>query len=134
MKKRPDSISIIGWYMIVSAIFSFFSIAISLYMPMSREILKMNPVPIPVQILIGFLSAAFSLITGFFMLKGKNWTRWFYLIWMSCSLIYSVFASPMKFLLIPGLLIVILILYFLFRPTASAYFLYEEDTNVSAGA
>jgi hypothetical protein len=55
-----------------------------------------------------------------FMLRGNNWARWLLVIWMGYHIILSAFHSIRE--LVMHCVIFGIIIYFLFRPKASAYF------------
>jgi hypothetical protein len=55
-----------------------------------------------------------------FMLYGFNWARWLLVVWMAFHLVIGALHSP--FQLLTHTLIFAVVLYFLFRPPASAYF------------
>jgi hypothetical protein len=59
-----------------------------------------------------------------FMLYGFNWARWLLVVWIGFHIILSALHSPLQ-LLVHSLLFAV-VLYFLFRPQASAYF---RDTS-----
>ena len=61
-----------------------------------------------------------QVLCGVFMLSGFNWARWLLVVWMGFHVILSALHSP--FQLLVHTLIFAIILYFLFRPPASAYF------------
>jgi O-antigen ligase len=55
-----------------------------------------------------------------FMLYGFNWARWLLVVWIAFHVILSGLHSQFE-LLVHSLLFAV-VLYFLFRPEASAYF------------
>jgi len=122
MNKRPISISIIAWYMIVSCAISLVTTLVSYNNSQVQEIMARSPVPVSVQMAIGVGVAAINLICGVFMLKGANWSRLTFVTISVISFAYSFYASPIKLILIPALLILALIIFFLFRPEANAFF------------
>ncbi len=61
-----------------------------------------------------------AIVGGVFLLRGDNWARWLLLIWMAYHVILSAFHSPVELVMHSVLLVVIV--YVLFRPRASAYF------------
>lgn len=61
-----------------------------------------------------------ALVGGVFMLYGRNWARWLLVAWMVFHLVISALHSTMQLVL--HALIFTVILYFLFRRSASAYF------------
>jgi uncharacterized membrane protein len=57
---------------------------------------------------------------GVFMLYGFNWARWLVVVWIAFHIVVGALHSP--FQLLTHVLIFSVILYFLFRPNAAAYF------------
>ncbi len=54
------------------------------------------------------------------MLRASNWARWLLVIWMGYHIVLSVLHSPLQ-LFVHSLLFAV-VLYFLFRRSASVYF------------
>ena len=61
-----------------------------------------------------------AVLGGVFMLYGFNWARWLLVLWMAFHIVISAMHS-LRQLLVHSLLFGA-ILFFLFRPRASAYF------------
>lgn len=61
-----------------------------------------------------------AIVCAVFMLRAGNWARWLLVIWIAYHVILSAFHSLAE-LIVHGLLLAV-IAYFLFRPSASAYF------------
>ena len=59
-------------------------------------------------------------VGGLFMLNGFNWARWLVVVWIAFHIVIGAFHST--FQLLTHVVIFSIILYFLFRPRASAYF------------
>ena len=66
------------------------------------------------------VSRILQVLSGVFMLYGFNWARWLLLAWIVFHIVISALHSPFQLLM--HTLIFAVILYFLFRPSASAYF------------
>lgn len=122
---RPRSITIISWYLIISGAYMliYFGLNYQLFdTPLMRNMMEKSPLPIEVQIAQIFVGGAITVITGLAMLKGQNWGRWLYFLWSALGLTVGLLTSPMKFMILPGLLVFLVIAFFLFRPKANAYF------------
>ena len=61
-----------------------------------------------------------AVLSGVFMLYGFNWARWLLVAWIVFHLILSILHSPLQLLM--HTLLFAIVLYFIFRPQASAYF------------
>ena len=92
-----------------------------------QEIMAKNPLPIPIQYLMSYAGLLVMIISGIAMLKGKNWARLLYIIWSLVGFSIGILTSPMKAAMIPGLVVFGVIVFFLFRPKASAFFVPQED-------
>ena len=122
MKKRPTSITVIAWILIVMAGISLITSAFYLNNPTARELMSRNPIPIPVQYLMTYVGLLVTLICGIAMLKGRNWARLLYVIWSIIGFVIGIATSPMKAAMIPGFVVFLIIAFFLFRPKANEYF------------
>lgn len=122
---RPRSVTIISWYLIISGAYRliYFGLNYQLFDdPLMRSMLEKSPLPIEAQIAQIFVGGAITVVTGLAMLKGQNWGRWLYLLWAALGLIVGLLTSPMKLMILPGMLVVLTIAFFLFRPKANAFF------------
>ena len=104
--QRPGSITIISWLFIVFGTIALLSgvvrggdLASHWYVHLSR-----------------FL----QIVAGIFMLRGRNWARWLLVAWIAFHIIISALHS-VGFLLM-HVAIFSVILFFVFRRPASAYF------------
>ena len=61
------------------------------------------------------------------MLKGRNWARFLYIIWSIIGFIIGLTTSPIKAGVIPGIIIFIVVAYFLFNAKANEYFRAEPS-------
>ncbi|RMG34499.1 MAG: hypothetical protein D6725_14190 [Planctomycetota bacterium] len=90
--------------------------------PAIRELMAKNPLPIPVQIGLAYAGSGVMFVCGLGMLGGRNWARWLYVIWNVTALAVGAVTSPWKVMMIPGLVVFLVVVFFLFRPNATAYF------------
>lgn len=127
--KRPISLSIIAWFLIVTAVISVVSGIFTLNNPAALEVLAKNPMPLPMQYGMMFVGLVVTLASGIGILKGYNWGRFLYLGWGVLGLIISALTSPMKMTLIPGLLFLVVISFLLFRPKATLFFTRKVAAN-----
>lgn len=66
------------------------------------------------------VSRIFMILGGVFMLYGFNWARWLVVVWIAFHIVIGALHSP--FQLVTHVVVFSVILYFLFRPKASAFF------------
>ena len=110
MNKRPLSITIIGWIFIITG-----SIGLIYHL---TELNVQHPLE---NDTVWVCSVRFlAVLGGVFMLYGFNWARWLLVLWMAFHIVLSAMHSVQQ-LLVHSLLFAA-ILFFLFRPRASAYF------------
>ena len=122
MKERPKSITIVCWILIVTGVFSLFSSTLHFNDSKVLEIMSKIPLPISIQYILIYAGSAITFLCGIAMLKRQNWARFLYAGWKIISLTIGVATFPMKVLLIPGIIVFLIIAYFLFRPRANEYF------------
>ena len=122
MKKRPTSITVIAWILIVMCGISLITSTISLNNPMAKELMSRSPISIPIQYAMMYVGLLIILISGIAMLKGQNWARLLYVIWSIIGFVIGIATSPMKAAMIPGFVVFLIIAFFLFRPKANEYF------------
>ena len=110
MNKRPRPITVISWIFIAVG-----SIALLYHL---AELKAQHPFE------YGLVWVCFvrflAVLCGVFMLRGFNWARWLLVVWIAYHVILSAFHSPLEVVL--HSLLFGVVVYFLFRPQASAYF------------
>lgn len=126
---RPTSVTVIAWIIIVTSCLSLAFTASSLNNPISQELMAKSPLPIPLQIAMMYAGLGISIASGIGMLKAQNWARLLYVIWGAIGGVIGVLTSPIKVMMIPGLVILAIMAFFLFRPNANAYFSMNEAEN-----
>lgn len=122
MNKRPTSITVVCWILIALGGISIISSAFSFNNPVTRELMSKSPIPVNIQYFMMFAGLVITLVCGIAMLKGRNWARLLYVGWSVVAFIIGLATSPVKAMLIPGLIIFIIFAFLLFRPKANAYF------------
>ncbi|HET6977990.1 MAG TPA: hypothetical protein VFI24_16795 [Pyrinomonadaceae bacterium] len=106
MNQRPRSITIISWLFII-----FGSIALLYGMLPLRDI--------PGHWYV-HLSRILQIVAGAFMLCGRNWARWLLVAWIAFHLVVGALNGIVPFLM--HVVIFSVILFFIFRRDANAYF------------
>ncbi len=131
MKTRPTSVTIIAWILIALGGISLITSTLMLKNAAARELMARSPMPLSVQYAILYLGLLVTITSGLAMLKARNWGRLLYVIWGAVGFLISVTTSPMKTAMIPGFVVYLVIVFFLFRPRASQYF---RESQVEHGA
>jgi len=124
MVYRPTSVTVIGWLILVFGILGSLSIPMMFVIrsPAVAEAMAKNLMPIPIQYAIAIVGVGVQLVSGYFILCGKNWARLLYVIWSAFGLANGFFSTQMKIAMSPSIVIFFLIAFFLFRPDANAFF------------
>ncbi len=130
MIKRPVSVTVISWILIVLGALGVVGMLFSLSNPAARQAMALNPLPIPVQLAMAFFGLAVSVVAGACMLKGANWARFLYIGWSVCGFAISFFTTPAKLMLVPGIVIFVVLAAFLLTPKANAYFAPKTDAGL----
>jgi hypothetical protein len=116
MTKRPYSITVISWIFIAFGGIALFTSLLRLANSAAAYRIGEHPFEFWLIPVIQLL----AVLCGMFMLYGFNWARWLLVVWVGYHVVLSVLHSPLE-LLLHSLLFTV-ILYFVFRPQASAYF------------
>jgi hypothetical protein len=122
MKKRPLSLSIIGWFLIVTGVLGLFGMLFTMNNPMTLRIYAQSPLPLPVHLAIGAVGTTISAISGYGILKGFNWSRFLYVGWSLIGFAISIATIPVTTIIGLSLIFFAVIVFFLFRPAANAWF------------
>lgn len=131
--KRPTSVTVIAWILIVMSGISMVSSTVSLNISMVRELMAKSPVPILLQFVMIYVGLLITIVSGIAMLKGQTWARLLYVGWSIIGFVVGVLTSPMKAAMIPGLVVFAVITFFLFRPKANEYFSKREIVDSAEG-
>ena len=122
MKKRPTSVTVIAWLLIVLGGLSILTTTAVINNPTALELMGKSPLPIGVQFAMTYAGLVVMIVSGVAMLKGRNWGRLLYVIWTAVSIVIGIFTTPIKAAMIPGVVVFIIACFFLFRPRANEYF------------
>lgn len=129
MIKRPTSINVIAWFLIVTSGISLIASTMSLSNPMTKELMAKSLLPVSLQLVMLYVGLLIAIVAGIAMLKGQNWARLIYVASSAIGFVIGIFTSPMKAAMIPGIVVLAVITFFLFRPNANEYFSPKEATN-----
>lgn len=121
MRQRPRSITIISWLFIIFGSISL----LSGVLPFGDITLAQRIAELDRHWMVHLARIA-SIVAGVFMLYGRNWARWLLVAWIAFHIVISALHSALELVL--HAVIFSVILYFLFRRPASAYFL-AADTR-----
>lgn len=120
--KRPTSVTVIAWILIVMSSLSLVTSVLTFNNPMVKEVMAQSPLPLSIQFAMMYVGLFVTLVSGIAMLMGRNWARFLYVGWSVIGFIVGLLTSPMKAAMIPGIVVFAVIAFFLFRPKATAFF------------
>jgi hypothetical protein len=119
MNKRPRPITVISWIFIAFGSIALLTGLLPNVNTTAAQRLAELKGPWFVHGIV-HVSRMVMVLSGVFMLYGFNWARWLLVAWLAFHVIISVLHSPFQ-LLVHSLLFAVVV-FFLFRPPASAYF------------
>ena len=122
MSKRPTSVTVIAWILVISAVLSLITSTASLDDPKVMELMAKNSLSIPAQYVLLYGGLLITLVSGLAMFKGLRWARLLYVAWSTIGIAIGLLTSPMKMMMVPGIVLFVVMAFFLFRPKANAYF------------
>lgn len=106
MKKRPISVTVLAWLLILTG-------AVAAGFHWSQALHDHN------EIWMGLVQVT-ALVAGVFLLRGQNWARWLAMAWIAFHVAIS-FGHPMQQLIVHSLLLVVFAVV-LFARNARGYF------------
>ncbi len=109
-KKRPITVTILGFVLIATGLASLAFHATDFKAPHSRLS----------ELALVSLVRILAIVSGVFMFRASNWARWLALAWIAFHVAISFFDSLQK--VVMHSLIFLLFGYLLLRPKATAYF------------
>ena len=94
MISRPISITIIGWWLVLSGLWGAFFYATLESSPFAKQIAASSVVPLSVQEVYGVINGFAVACCGIGFLKGIWWSRLAYLLWSLVGVVFGFFVSP----------------------------------------
>jgi hypothetical protein len=122
MQKRPLSLTIIAWVLIaLTALGLVGAFTMGSNPAMTKALSEMHMSLAMYQAWV-VLGSIVNLICAYGFLKGYPWSRVLYVVWGVIGLIVSFYISPMKAAIVVGLLVLVVIAFFLYRENANDWF------------
>ena len=122
MTKRPVSLTVIAWILIVLGLFGLYGAATLGSNPMAAKMLAQSPVPLVVNQLWSALGAVVGFIVAYGIFKGQPWSRVLYVVWIIIQILVGLYISPMKALLVVSVIVLVVLCIFLFSEKANDWF------------
>jgi len=116
MTERPTSITLISWTFVAFGGIALLTGLTGLADPAAAERIAQHPGEFWLTQAIRIL----AVVSGVFMLYGFSWARWLLVVWAGYHVVLGAVHSPFQF--IAHSLLFGVIVYFVSRPRASAFF------------
>jgi hypothetical protein len=80
MKTRPISVTIIGWYLLVTGTLGLCGLAVDAVLLLVRDSAKLDAMqkvagPVPLRYAVSIAAPLATWVSGYFILRGRNWAR-----------------------------------------------------------
>jgi hypothetical protein len=121
-EKRPISLTIIAWVLIVLSLLALVGTFTMASNPAMVKMVQQMHIPMIVDQAWTVLGVVVDLIVAYGIFKGQPWSRVLYVVWSIIGLIVGFFISPQKVYLVFGLIILIVISIFLYSEKANDWF------------
>lgn len=121
-EKRPLSLTIIAWVLIVLSLLALVGVFTMRSNPVMMKMMEQVPVSILVYQAWTVLGVIIDLIVAYGIFKGLPWSRVLYVVWGVIGLVVGFFISPQKAYLVFGLIVLVVISIFLFGEKANDWF------------
>lgn len=122
MEKRPLSLTIIAWFLIVTTLFAIYSIFTMNSNPVAMQMLAKSGAPLAVHQAIGVVGSIVNLACAYGIFKAQPWSRVLYVGWSLVSLALTALLMPIVSILVLGVIFLVVIGFFLFSLRANEYF------------
>ena len=122
MEKRPLSLTIIAWVLIVISVLALVGAFTMGSNPAMMKMIDQMHLSLMVEQAWTVLGVIINLIVAYGILKGQPWSRVLYVLWGIIGLVVGFFISPMKAALVLSLVILVVISIFLFSEKANEWF------------
>lgn len=120
--KRPLSMTIIAWFLIVFALFGLYGVFTMGSNPMMTKMLAEMHTSLLFQQVWGTIGCIVNLICAYGIFKGLPWSRVLYVGWSLVGIVVAFFISPMKSVILLSVLFLLVIGYFLFSLKGNEWF------------
>jgi hypothetical protein len=122
MQKRPLSLTIIAWFLIIFSLLGLYGVATMGSNPQAMKMIEQMHMSLRVQQIWGVAGAIVNLICAYGILKGQPWSRVLYVVWGLIGVVVGFVISPMKIFVVISLVVLVVVGFFLFREAADDWF------------
>lgn len=122
MEKRPLSLTIIAWVLVVLSLLALVGVFTMRSNPVMVKTIEQMHMSLAFEQAWTVLGVIINLIVAYGIFKGQPWSRVLYVVWGIIGLIAGFFISPMKAALVLSLIVLVVISIFLFGEKANDWF------------
>lgn len=127
--KRPVSVALSCWFLILSSLLSLASVYLGRNDPAMQVWMTDGVIPAEVQYAILLFSQGITLVTALAMLQRQRGARTVYLAWGVIDIAFCLATLPLKMNVLPGALMFAVICAFLYSPKSNAWFSPRKAAN-----
>jgi hypothetical protein len=127
--KRPVSVALSCWFLILGSLSSLASAYLGRNDPAMLAAMAHGAIPVEVQYAMMFFSLGLSLVTALAMLQRQRGARTVYLVWGVIDIAFCLATLPVKMNVLPGALMFAVTCAFLFSPKSNAWFSARKAAN-----
>ena len=129
MLKRPVSVAISCWFLILASMVSLVSAYLGRNDPAMLAWMAHSPIPVAVQLAFLFGNLGITLLTAVAMLQGYRGARTVYVVWSVIDTAVALATVPDRMAVLPGTLMFVVICAFLYSPRSNAWFSPRRAAN-----
>ncbi|MFL6850714.1 MAG: hypothetical protein ACJ8EH_07655 [Sphingomicrobium sp.] len=122
MEKRPLSLTIIAWFLIIFSLFGLYGVATMGSNPIALKMIEQMHTSVVFQQVWGTIGALINIACAYGILKGQPWSRVLYVVWGAIGIVVSFFIAPMKAVIVLSIVFFVVIAAFLYTNTANDWF------------
>lgn len=122
MEKRPLSLTIIAWLLIILSLFNLVGVAMMRSNAAMMKAVEQMHASVAFLQIWGVAGTVVTLLCAYGILKGLPWSRVLYLVWGIIGLVVGFYTSPMKAALVLTLVILVVVCAFLWTNNANDWF------------
>jgi len=129
MRKRPVSVAVSCWFLILASLVSLPSAWLGRNDPAMLAWMAQGPIPVAVQVAILFANLGITLLTAVAMLQGYRGARTVYVVWSVIDTAVALATVPDRMVVLPGIFLFVVICAFLYSPKSNAWFSPRRAAN-----
>lgn len=127
--KRPISVAISCWFLILSSLLSLASAYLGRNDPAMLAGMTHGAIPVEAQYVMMLFSLGLTLVTALAMLQRQRGARTVYLVWGVIDIAFCLATLPLKMNVLPGALMLAVTCAFLYSPKSNAWFSPRKAAN-----